>query len=162
MHVEVEVQECALQLLIAASRRSDVDWTGRRHKHVLVRRRRRLRASGKNQQGRSHERQRHQDYESPHRSTFRQGAGTGFIYRTGRSCATALSCSLAGQSTREVEPVIRSWPRRRGALQSQAIRARTEKGEIQIAYVNVHTNDGVPPAGTGPGDLTGGEIRGNF
>jgi hypothetical protein len=30
------------------------------------------------------------------------------------------------------------------------------------AYVNVHTNDGVPPAGTGPGDLPGGEIRGNF
>jgi CHRD domain len=30
------------------------------------------------------------------------------------------------------------------------------------AYVNVHTNDGVDPAGTGPGDLPGGEIRGNF
>jgi hypothetical protein len=73
MHVEVEVQECALQLLITASRRSDVDWTVRRHKDVLVRRRWRLRASRKNQQGRSHERQHHQDYESPHRSTFRQG-----------------------------------------------------------------------------------------
>jgi hypothetical protein len=30
------------------------------------------------------------------------------------------------------------------------------------AYVNVHTNDGVDPTGTGPGDLPGGEIRGNF
>jgi CHRD domain len=30
------------------------------------------------------------------------------------------------------------------------------------AYVNVHTNDGVAPANTGPGDLPGGEIRGNF
>lgn len=30
------------------------------------------------------------------------------------------------------------------------------------AYVNVHTNDGVAPAGTGPGDLPGGEIRGDF
>jgi hypothetical protein len=27
-------------------------------------------------------------------------------------------------------------------------------------YVNVHTNDGVPPPDTGPGDFPGGEIRG--
>jgi hypothetical protein len=27
-------------------------------------------------------------------------------------------------------------------------------------YVNVHTNDGVPPIDTGPGDFPGGEIRG--
>ena len=27
-------------------------------------------------------------------------------------------------------------------------------------YVNVHTNDGVAPTNTGPGDLPGGEIRG--
>jgi hypothetical protein len=27
-------------------------------------------------------------------------------------------------------------------------------------YVNVHTNDGVPPPNTGPGDFPGGEIRG--
>jgi CHRD domain len=27
-------------------------------------------------------------------------------------------------------------------------------------YVNVHTNDGVAPPNTGPGDLPGGEIRG--
>src|SRR6266511_3393051 len=26
-------------------------------------------------------------------------------------------------------------------------------------YVNVHTNDGVPPINTGPGDFPGGEIR---
>ena len=30
------------------------------------------------------------------------------------------------------------------------------------AYVNVHTNDGVAPPGTGPGDLPGGEIRGDL
>lgn len=30
------------------------------------------------------------------------------------------------------------------------------------AYVNVHTNDGVDPANTGPGDFPGGEIRGDF
>ena len=34
-----------------------------------------------------------------------------------------------------------------------AIRADT-------AYVNVHTNDGVPPINTGAGDFPGGEIRG--
>ena len=27
-------------------------------------------------------------------------------------------------------------------------------------YVNVHTNDGIAPPNTGPGDLPGGEIRG--
>lgn len=30
------------------------------------------------------------------------------------------------------------------------------------AYVNVHTNDGVSPTNTGPGDFPGGEIRGQF
>lgn len=30
------------------------------------------------------------------------------------------------------------------------------------AYVNVHTNDGVAPANTGPGDFPGGEVRGNL
>ena len=32
--------------------------------------------------------------------------------------------------------------------------------ESGAAYVNVHTNDGVAPANTGPGDFPGGEIRG--
>ena len=30
------------------------------------------------------------------------------------------------------------------------------------AYVNVHTNDGVGPANTGPGDFPGGEVRGQI
>ena len=30
------------------------------------------------------------------------------------------------------------------------------------AYVNAHTNDGVAPANTGPGDFPGGEIRGQL
>jgi len=30
------------------------------------------------------------------------------------------------------------------------------------AYVNVHTNDGVAPANTGPGDFPGGEVRGQI
>jgi hypothetical protein len=28
-----------------------------------------------------------------------------------------------------------------------------------LAYVNVHTNDGLAPTNTGPGDFPGGEIR---
>jgi hypothetical protein len=31
-----------------------------------------------------------------------------------------------------------------------------------MAYVNVHTNDGVDPPDTGPGDFPGGEIRGQI
>jgi hypothetical protein len=34
--------------------------------------------------------------------------------------------------------------------------------EAGTAYVNVHTNDGVAPANTGPGDFPGGEIRGQI
>lgn len=30
------------------------------------------------------------------------------------------------------------------------------------AYVNVHTNDGIAPPNTGPGDFPGGELRGQF
>lgn len=37
--------------------------------------------------------------------------------------------------------------------------AGMENGET---YVNVHTNDGVAPPNTGPGDLPGGEIRGQI
>ena len=37
--------------------------------------------------------------------------------------------------------------------------ARIRSGD---AYVNVHTNDGVAPTNTGPGDFPGGEIRGQF
>jgi CHRD domain len=38
-----------------------------------------------------------------------------------------------------------------------AVIAALESGN---AYVNVHTNDGVAPIDTGPGDFPGGEIRG--
>lgn len=30
------------------------------------------------------------------------------------------------------------------------------------AYVNLHTNDGVAPTNTGPGDFSGGEVRGDI
>ena len=34
--------------------------------------------------------------------------------------------------------------------------------EAGTAYVNLHSNDGVDPANTGPGDFPGGEIRGHI
>jgi CHRD domain len=49
-----------------------------------------------------------------------------------------------------------------GPLAGAPFSALIEALNSGTAYVNVHTNDGVPPAGTGPGDLPGGEIRGNF
>jgi hypothetical protein len=38
-----------------------------------------------------------------------------------------------------------------------AVMAAIESGNT---YVNVHTNDGIAPTNTGPGDFPGGEIRG--
>jgi hypothetical protein len=49
-----------------------------------------------------------------------------------------------------------------GPLAGQPFSALVDALNSENAYVNVHTNDGVPPAGTGPGDLPAGEIRGNF
>lgn len=37
-----------------------------------------------------------------------------------------------------------------------------EKIRSGNAYANVHTNDGVAPTNTGPGDFPGGEVRGQF
>ena len=49
-----------------------------------------------------------------------------------------------------------------GPLAGQPFSALIDALNSGNAYVNVHTNDGVPPTGTGPGDLPAGEIRGNF
>ena len=49
-----------------------------------------------------------------------------------------------------------------GALLNQPLSALLELIEGDLAYVNVHTNDGVDPTNTGPGDYPGGEIRGQL
>ena len=49
-----------------------------------------------------------------------------------------------------------------GSLAGQQLSALLEEMRSGNAYVNVHTNDGVAPTGTGPGDLAGGEIRGQI
>ena len=46
-----------------------------------------------------------------------------------------------------------------GPLLGQPLSALLAEMQAGNAYVNVHTNDGVDPGNTGPGDLPGGEIR---
>jgi hypothetical protein len=47
-----------------------------------------------------------------------------------------------------------------GPLANQPMSALLAAMDAGNAYVNVHTNDGVAPTNTGPGDFPGGEIRG--
>jgi hypothetical protein len=49
-----------------------------------------------------------------------------------------------------------------GPLQNAELEDLVELLQSGGAYVNVHTNDGVGPPDTGPGDFPGGEMRGNF
>lgn len=49
-----------------------------------------------------------------------------------------------------------------GPLAGQPLSALIAAIESGNAYVNVHTNDGVPPTNTGAGDFPGGEIRGQI
>lgn len=49
-----------------------------------------------------------------------------------------------------------------GPLLGQPLSALVEAMQSGGAYVNVHTNDGVPPTNTGPGDFPGGEVRGQI
>ena len=47
-------------------------------------------------------------------------------------------------------------------LVGQPLSALIDAMEAGNTYVNVHTNDGVAPTNTGPGDFPGGEIRGQI
>jgi hypothetical protein len=47
-----------------------------------------------------------------------------------------------------------------GPIAGQPMSALLDAISSGNAYVNVHTNDGVSPTNTGPGDFPGGEIRG--
>jgi hypothetical protein len=49
-----------------------------------------------------------------------------------------------------------------GPLAGQPLDALMEQIRSGNAYVNAHTNDGVDPTNTGPGDFPGGEIRGQL
>ncbi|HEX7195409.1 MAG TPA: CHRD domain-containing protein [Candidatus Limnocylindria bacterium] len=49
-----------------------------------------------------------------------------------------------------------------GTLAGQPLSALVAAIDAGNAYVNVHTNDGMEPLNTGPGDLQGGEVRGQL
>lgn len=49
-----------------------------------------------------------------------------------------------------------------GPLTGMSLAALISLMESGGAYVNVHTNDGVDPINTGPGDFPGGEVRGDI
>jgi hypothetical protein len=49
-----------------------------------------------------------------------------------------------------------------GPLAGQQLSALVALMRSGDTYVNVHTNDGVPPTNTGPGDFPAGEIRGQI
>jgi len=49
-----------------------------------------------------------------------------------------------------------------GPLAGQPLSALITAMESGNAYANVHTNDGVAPPNTGPGDFPGGEVRGQI
>ena len=49
-----------------------------------------------------------------------------------------------------------------GPLAGQSLSDLVDAIEAGNAYVNVHTNDGVPPVTNQPGDIPGGEIRGQI
>jgi hypothetical protein len=46
-----------------------------------------------------------------------------------------------------------------GPLAGQPLSALLDAMQAGNTYVNVHTNDGIAPTDTGPGDFPGGEIR---
>jgi len=49
-----------------------------------------------------------------------------------------------------------------GPLAGMSLSVLIEAMRTGGAYVNVHTNDGIDPPNTGPGDFPGGEIRGQI
>ena len=49
-----------------------------------------------------------------------------------------------------------------GPLTGQPLSALLDAMAAGNTYVNVHTNDGIAPGSPGPGDLPGGEIRGQI
>ncbi|WP_353813242.1 CHRD domain-containing protein [Agromyces sp. SYSU T00266] len=82
------------------------------------------------------------------------GAVVAFLYGPGPAASGQTSGVLA-TGTITADDLV-------GALAGQPLSALMAEIEAGNAYVNVHTNDGEPPANTGPGDLASGEIRGQI
>jgi hypothetical protein len=69
---------------------------------------------------------------------------------------------LVGSFTGTLAARTLTNPQLEGPLAGQPLSALQAAVAAGNAYVNVHTNDGVPPPNTGPGDFPGGEIRGQL
>ena len=65
----------------------------------------------------------------------------------------------SGTIVRGVTPMLPALPGANDAERFDALVALLRSGD---SYVNVHTNDGVAPTNTGPGDFPGGEVRGQI
>ena len=50
----------------------------------------------------------------------------------------------------------------RGPLAGESLATFLADAEAGMLYGNVHTDDGIAPQNTGPGDFPGGEIRGQL
>ena len=69
--------------------------------------------------------------------------------------------AMEGTVTGTVDAADVVGPNGQGIAPGQ-IRELVSAMNAGVAYVNVHTNDGVDPPNTGPGDFPGGEIRGQL
>jgi hypothetical protein len=76
---------------------------------------------------------------------------------TGRHDGVLAEGTIEADVPAHVRPVADSAACPGGVATFADVLAKLRSGH---AYVNVHTNDGVAPTNTGPGDFPGGEIRG--
>jgi hypothetical protein len=67
-----------------------------------------------------------------------------------------------GRKTGQVAQGTFTASQLKGPLQGQPLSVLIAAMDSGNAYVNLHTNDGKDPAGSGPGDLPAGEIRGQI
>jgi hypothetical protein len=70
--------------------------------------------------------------------------------------------SLTPPGIREQNGVLAEGTFTLGSVTCPSGMALLEAMRAGLTYVNVHTNDGVAPGNTGPGDFPGGEIRGQI
>ena len=89
------------------------------------------------------------------------GSNGGIVVWLYPSTAAAPGPLNSGRHNINVDGVIRA-SNLMGALAGRPLADLVAAIEAGNAYVNVHTNDGVDPANTGPGDFPGGEIRGQI
>lgn len=78
---------------------------------------------------------------------------------TGRHNGVLAEGTVAANAARSVRTVAQSAVCPGGVSDFNSALRQIRAGN---AYVNIHTNDGVAPTNTGPGDFPGGEVRGQL